>query len=669
MNALDLSCKRKRLYYLLTTFLLSLAISLVSIGAALQIGIIHQKSEISNSYVTIAVPAEYRSPSEIQSRLGNNTSTEEVIKAIESVNPQKAYDAAMRSKYVQSVDNRYIMAAQVVGSKSLISCVPNAMQYEEQYDSASYKMAVFAIKCSDVEEMDFSLDELGNPYVSYVVHAEIIDPVSVAEGYLEIDNRDYLIGENGPINDEEDVPELRTIEISSDLYLPDGTIPFQKDCSYLIFGYYQDYPIRTVYYHDHELERLVEKNGRFVTEYGRFFILNDYFKLNYLSNKEIFDYSIEMLDNIYGRNRAVRDSDGKTYFYPNERALPRWSEYNGSWEDFLASNEGNIWREEIIPLCKINHSSATVLLSDNFQSMYAFNIGVAGLLEGRFIKDIEYKDGNDVCMISATYAMYNGYHVGDIITLDLYDSGFFEDVASEGAIISRGACIPERRLNITKEYEIIGIYTAPEFSAGALMFRADTILIPKKSIPNSEAYNCFDVRLLYSIILKNGTQKEFQDYMEQAGYSDAFLYFDQGYDATKSSIEVMLGNAMRILWFGLAMFALTVALTHFLFVRQLKPVARTMRLLGVEPKTIFKQACVTLFIIDLSAVFFGESIATALLYRIAKETLSNAFSPNPLVIVICIIILLVLFVLLSILCARLLSNMPLMQTKKKRRKQ
>lgn len=65
-------------------------------------------------------------------------------------------------------------------------------------------------------------------------------------------------------------------------------------------------------------------------------------------------------------------------------------------------------------------------------------------------------EGSNVCMVSAAYAQYNDYQLGDKLTLDLYDTGFYA-----GDAIPRGPCLPEDRMNVTGEYEIVGIYSAP----------------------------------------------------------------------------------------------------------------------------------------------------------------------------------------------------------------
>ena len=326
----------------------------------------------------------------------------------------------------------------------------------------------------------------------------------------------------------------------------------------------------------------------------------------------------------------------------------------------LASDEGGIWREEIIPLCKVNQSSATVIVTDNVRSMYAFNTGVAGLIEGRFFNDEDYT-GNSVCMISAAYAQYNGYKIGDKLTLDFYDTGFF---ASEA--IPRGSCLKEDRMNVTGEYEIVGIYSAPEFSLGEQLFCADTILIPKKAVPGSDEFSTRPSnRLITSLILKNGTKESFLSYMEHEGYKDAYICFDQNFGAAEVSVDALVKNGQMLLWIGIAAFIITAALAHFLTMRRFAPSAKTMRILGIDRKVVAKQAVGAFILIDAIAALLGAGLAAAVFSTVTEKAVSTALSPDYPVIAACAAAAFLLLVMISLLCVKALSNVPLLQTEKK----
>lgn len=669
--------RRKPLFLAISILLLLLAVALTTIGVSMRFGIAQQTASISDSYTTIAVPAEEKNLMDVRNELrkkhGNDYPEEKIEEEVNayslSVNPVLAHKAAMESGYVEAVDHRYLMGAYVEGSKALTSCAADPMQYQPLYDWMSYDMAVFALQCNAAADTpDLWQDEFGHSYITYEADMTILDVVSLADGYPSIDDPSDIVLEAGPVSDKQPISELRSIRVYSELYAPDGSIPFQAGHTYLVCGHYRDFVIANVLSYDPAANRYSELRGR-AADFGRE-LHPGYYHLYFAPYGQTYTLNEASFDAGYRRSRSRRGS-GETYFYPADDALPYYAEYEGSWQDFLASEQGRVWREQILPLCEINQSSATVLLSDNVQSMYCFHSGQAGLLEGRFFTANECTEGKAVCMVSAAYALYNGYQIGDKLTLDLYDTGFSTNGTSvygqEYDAITRGACLPDRRIGVTKEYEIVGIYSAPEISAGSHVFRADTILLPKESVPGSEQYEVFNEQLLYSLILKNGTQEAFQAYMEQAVHGDAFLYFDQGYSALEISLDTLTENGLRMLYIGLAVLAVTAILVSFLAARRFAPTAQSMRLLGIGKSTVFKQSFGALLLMDAVSVALGTGTAVLLCKKIAETAYSDSLWINPLVVAGCAAALLVLLLIPSLLCAKRLSSMPLMQSGGKRK--
>lgn len=192
------------------------------------------------------------------------------------------------------------------------------------------------------------------------------------------------------------------------------------------------------------------------------------------------------------------------YCFP-EDALPFYAEYTGDWEDFLNSEDGAVWRDTIIPWTKLNQDSAAVVLTDDLNSIYNFNAGIASIMDGRAFTQEEYENGGSVCLVSSGFAMYNGLSVGDTVSLDYYHTKVVEGyLYTDGilrsdvdSVFQRETLCPEDRIGVEKEYTIVGIYSAPEFSAGQYNFSADTIFVPKASVENAEAYEEPDVAYLY----------------------------------------------------------------------------------------------------------------------------------------------------------------------------
>jgi len=663
MNTFFALYRRKPLFPVLLFLLLLLAVSLTVIGTAMLVRAHKQASDISDNYVTIAVFPDYRMPT-VEER-------EDGAYVERAYNPFVAHELALKSGFVQSADYRYLLGAEVKGSKAITSGFQDLMNYDKIFDQPCYNMAVLAVKCKSVRANDDAIwtDLMGNPIAHYHVGAEILDVLSLADSYPNLYDDTALISgdffsdvylEDPYAYEKASVPVPATIDIVECLFTPEGEIPFQEGKTYLVYGFYSDYEVIEI----QSPKELIR--GRYLRGGRALSFLDDTRPYTYNNESSLYISDISEMNDYYDKALQVKRgsmSDGMPYLYPNQDMLPRWAEYSGSWEEYLATDEGQIWREEILPMCEVNQSSATVILSDNVQSMYAFNSGTAGLLDGRFFLAEEYTNGNKVCMISAAYAQYNGYQIGDKLSLDFYDVGFFNSDT-----IPRGPCLPENRMNITGEYEIVGIYSAPEFSEGTQLFCADTILIPKRSVPGSDQFreiaNC---SLLCSLILENGTHERFQAYMEQAGQGDAYVYFDQNFSAAEISLDAMIQIGQKLLLIGIAALVFTAALSHFLSVRRFSPTAKTMRLLGIDRNLVRRQAFSALLLPDGAGAVFGAGFAAVLFTRITEKTLFHALSPDPVVIVCCAVVVFLLLMLPSLLCARTLSHLPLMQTGKKRK--
>jgi len=249
-----------------------------------------------------------------------------------------------------------------------------------------------------------------------------------------------------------------------------------------------------------------------------------------------------------------------------EESWPLYAEYEGDWRDFLETEEGRVWREEIIPCCERSHDSVAVLLTDNIQGLSQFCKEESALLEGRYITQEEYDAGAPVCLVGADYALYNGLQVGDAITLDLYKPSYFTVAGgvSFGPQPSRfyyTCCMPlaeENRLGAEREYTIVGLYSTPTrpCDPDGHSFRGDTVLAPKGSAPEVLAAGEEDrvTPLLNTLVLKNGSIEEFEAYMAENGAANRFRYHDYGYSEMRSSVEAMEGSALRLAVLGGAAF-------------------------------------------------------------------------------------------------------------------
>ena len=688
MQGFILQLRRRPVVWCLLALALALAmaVSLIGVSAWSTIGV--QSDRISEEYVTIAVPSQ------------NNSS---IIGEI-------LFDAAMSSGCVESVDNRCLMGAEVKGSRALTSGAIERVDYKVAFDWPSYVQAVLTATCESIQENLFYLHEGEQcPLQTFELECTVEEVVSLADAYEKPQRGDKIY-----------------IYFSSG-YNEDGSIPFETGKTYIFFGGFYDYAIQYTYepYEDPE----TGKFGYHVylqPDSSRGYYMNAYDNREWdekaMTEEEWQEFqevcrSIEeryprdeymqkdMMDRVEWGGWSVNmtqideDDDKNGYFYysyrlPGFGALPWWSECPGSAEEFLASDEGKVWREQILPMCEVNQRSASVILTDNLQSMYSFNNGVATIQEGRDFTAEDYENGNDVCIIGADYAAYNSYRLGDKITLDYYNTVTVADVivpwgmavggiddSGRFLIAKHGACTEKNRIGVCKEYEIVGIYSAPAFKTNSVLsFQGDTIFVPKASVPDSEKYDeARDFELLQSLILKNGTKDQFMQYLKDYEYTGEYAWlfddpdnidfseyywcFDQQYEAAEGSVEVMGSNALRLLLLSLAGFAVVLAAVQYFSYRKLRQTALTMRRLGIDRRRIRKQAFAASLLSDGVALVLGALLAWLLFARVTALAEVEAVSLSAPVLLLSAVGLFAVSAAASALCAARLSRLPLMQKK------
>ena len=356
---------------------------------------------------------------------------------------------------------------------------------------------------------------------------------------------------------------------------------------------------------------------------------------------------------------------------PQEGAFSFYAEYQGSVEDFLNSEEGRVWKEEIIPMCRRNHESATVILTDNTQSIYAFNTGDASILEGRDLNYQDYLGGSNSCLVSAAYAQYHGLKVGDTLTLDLYDPGYTvgdgrfrtarEDVGLTA--FTPFPLVEQTRLGVCKDYQIVGIYSGSKFASGTLNIQPNTIFIPKSSVPDPQRFEAHGTEM-DSYILENGAVEEFEAYMQEQGMGDVFVYFDQNYEQAAQALNALRQNALRMLLISVAIFVLVAAVVLYLQIRRMSPVARGMRLLGVSRRRVWAELTGVMAFWTVLATAAGTAAGMGLYHSVTLRILSEHLVMDQTVVALTAAAELTVLVLAEVIAAAVVSGRNLMQARK-----
>lgn len=612
MNIFLKQATRRPLFTTLLVLLLSFSVLLSCTGYSAWESAKTQKNEISNGYTTIAIPIEPDL---------SNLSPEEVATALQ--NRVFADKAAQEAPQITTVDRRCLLSAHIAGSRSLSSSSIDPSEYNTAFDGECYSLAVFALRCSGIREQPTEGMFL------YDATFSVEEIVCLSDAYNTF-------------------PRPDSVHIYSDVRESNGAVPFEKGKIYLVFGQYQDYRVvRSADGYDQ-----VKNENRYIVPFP------------------------EINSNFYGEPSSLElgSYNGLDYHFPAAGQLPWVCEYTGSVTDYLNSDAASTWREDIVPLCQLNYESAAVILTNRAESMYSFNTGDEALLSGRFFTDEEYINGDDVCVISAAYAEQNGLRLGDMIQLDYYDSGFGEYnngatansmLAAEdpGPYRQRYYMSPDDAIGVCKNYTVIGIYTGARFAFGAYQLNADTILVPKASVPNAQNYETRANPLLNTFVLKNGSAKEFEKYMEQQNLAGQFLYFDQNFSSMQESLEALETNAMRLMIVGIGVFLLTSALFLFLNFRRMNLTIRGVRLLGRSSKAVFREIIMALIPLETLAVLFGTCAAIALFDAVTRNLLSSALTLRPEAMAASAVTAFVFLMVSTIISTAIFANRKLMKAK------
>lgn len=615
MNIFLNQAARKSVFTLLMVLLLSLSIALSCIGYSAWTGASIQQEQISSNYTTVAIPKELAFTPQSEEEMDEY--------ALEIQKTVYADWAAQEAPQLIGIDRRCLLSAHVAGCKALSSSAMEMIEYNQAFDDECYSLSVFALRCESIKE-----DKAGE-HLLYYADFQVEEVVSLASTY-------------------DTMPAPNALTISSYLRLEDGTTPFEVGKTYLVFGQYHDYSV------------VSSLNDEGVEQLGT----RQLIPFPEISSNQSSDIAYT----------AEGTKDGKLYSYSLDNQFPWFAEYEGSATDFLSSQDGAVWKEEILPLCQINHESAGVILTDNTSSMYEFNRGDTTLLSGRMITQEEYESGAMVCLISASYAELNGLGLNDTLTLDYYDSDFGRftnggsansSFATEdpGPYIQRYYMGPEDDIGVCQEYTIVGIYTGARFAFGTYHVNADTILVPKASVPNAEEYEEIANSLLNSFILENGSAEEFEAYMEEQGLGGQFIYLDQGYAAMAESLKALETNALRLLGIGIGIFLLAAVLFLFLNFCRMGPVIRGTRLLGVPAGTLCRQIAGVLLAMEALAAALGAVLGGALFHAVTQAVLSNSLTFSPQAIVVAAVVLYLLTGVASFVWAFLSARRRLMKSR------
>lgn len=610
---------RRPLFFVALTLMLAIAAAFSAVGVSAYASTREQLAEVNAAYTTVAIPYN----SQYQSAMPEGGKDGHEYRRYE--------DVLSGCSYILGMDERVLLGAAVRGMETL-----QITDYMPVYYNAIHAFAddvlgsmVLAVRCEAVDETLYDHSWSTNENDEWVMREykdrlnaytfSVVEQVCVMDGYI--------------------ADSLSEVQIYTYFAKDGGSQIFEEGKTYLVRG-------------------CAERDLTF-EEYG---LGIRWIMLSFQQGPQ----SIALAE------KRIEGEDGIRYTPIPEDELPLYAEYEGSVDDFLASDEGKIWREEIIPAYQATYHSVKLMLTDNLNSIYYFNNGTASLVEGRLFTYDEYKSGAKVCLVGQTYAEHNGLKVGDKLTMDLYSPDVGVPLRGSGTAdtyISMDPMYSADLLSTEQEYEIVGIYTAPTSSIGVQNFGPNMFFAPKSSVP--EVRNLGDAKdwqyrrmpILNSVILKYGTTEQFEQYMADNGWGGCFVYSDQGYSEVGEALQTALVSAERLLVVSLAVFAVVLCVYIFLIVNRIKPSVRTMRIVGVSQSKCFGQSLLAMIPLLLVAVALGAVLGGALFDTVSGAVVSELISFSPRVAVFCAATQFVLLALCEVVCFAVVSRRNLMNRK------
>lgn len=303
----------------------------------------------------------------------------------------------------------------------------------------------------------------------------------------------------------------------------------------------------------------------------------------------------------------------------------------GSAEDFLASEDGALWRKMIDEMSICDHALA-VLGTPKLGSVSQFAKEETVISSGRDFTSQEYAKGSRVCILSESLAAANGLSVGDTISLQFYNTD--DNIPGQETNASANP-VPSFYSSVLgfagepEDFTIVGLYRqSQEWVGDATSFLPNTVFVPEKALTyETRTANC---GVFSTLVLQNGAIDQVQALAAEAGYEDLFVYFDQGYSAIGGSLDAYDEVARLILPVGVVAWAGILALFLVLFpARQRRDLARMLSI-GAEPREARRHLLASSLGLAVPAAILGAVISSILQNRVAEKMMEAAELENPL---------------------------------------
>lgn len=299
-------------------------------------------------------------------------------------------------------------------------------------------------------------------------------------------------------------------------------------------------------------------------------------------------------------DRYITDENGNQEQITQEEysalySVPTIAHLTGSVEEFLASEEGALWAEKL-EQTQVNYQAFAVIGVEKMGYIADFARETARIVEGRDFTAEELESGAKVCIISESLAAANGLSIGDTISPRFYNYDYNDPY--QGFLADGKGVVNPSAYSFTantewagdaEEYVIVGLYRQDnawcDVSANLYSFTPNTIFAPKTSISSDMDYGTQG--LFQTLVLHNGAIEEFRAIVDQAGYPDLFVFYDQEYTTISDSLQNYREVAQRAMLVGVAVYAVILTLFLLFYPGSQGKALATMTALGTQRKYKF----------------------------------------------------------------------------------
>lgn len=296
-------------------------------------------------------------------------------------------------------------------------------------------------------------------------------------------------------------------------------------------------------------------------------------------------------------DRYITDENGNQVQITQEEysalySIPTIAHLTGSVEEFMQSKEGIIWKQKL-ECTQVNHQAFPIIGVEKLGYIADFARETARIVDGRDFTVEELASGAKVCIISESLAAANGLKVGDTISPRFYNydyndpyQGFLAD--GKGLVNPSAYAFTDHTdwAGEPEEYIIVGLYRQDnawcDVSDNLYSFTPNTIFTPKSSISSDMDYGTQG--LFQTLVLHNGAIEGFRALVDEAGYPDLFVFYDQEYTTISNSLENYRAVAERAMMLGLVVYGVVLVLFLLFFPGSQGKVLATMKALGTQRK-------------------------------------------------------------------------------------